>query len=204
MKRRNREINIFSISALDIFASAMGVFMLMALIALPSLYKTDSAEGENLPGAKGGGAPIDTFLMVVISWTTKADIDLYVTDPKRNIYSFQNKTYEGDVAELSVDANTTNEEEGGVEMFTTTKALPGDYDIHICKYGEKYNELTYVTGLIISRLGVKNFTIPGVETPDTPFRAPSVNVSEDGQVTIYNRNTRKDNGTRNDKCILLR
>ena len=34
MKKRNREINIFSMSALDLFASAMGAFMLLALVYL--------------------------------------------------------------------------------------------------------------------------------------------------------------------------
>ena len=32
MKKRNREINIFSVSALDLFASALGAFILMSLI----------------------------------------------------------------------------------------------------------------------------------------------------------------------------
>lgn len=35
MKTRNREINIFSMSALDLFASALGAFILIALITLP-------------------------------------------------------------------------------------------------------------------------------------------------------------------------
>ncbi|WP_333609217.1 vWA domain-containing protein, partial [Arsukibacterium sp.] len=35
MKIRNRDINIFSMSALDLFASAMGAFILLAVIALP-------------------------------------------------------------------------------------------------------------------------------------------------------------------------
>ena len=35
MKRRNQEINIFSMSALDLFASAMGVFILITLILVP-------------------------------------------------------------------------------------------------------------------------------------------------------------------------
>lgn len=41
MRRKNREVNIFSMSALDLFASAMGAFMLIALIALPYYLKTD-------------------------------------------------------------------------------------------------------------------------------------------------------------------
>ena len=32
MKQRNREINIFSISALDLFASALGAFVLLSLV----------------------------------------------------------------------------------------------------------------------------------------------------------------------------
>lgn len=35
MKIRNREINIFSMSALDLFASGMGAFILLAVMALP-------------------------------------------------------------------------------------------------------------------------------------------------------------------------
>ena len=41
MRRRNREINIFSMSALDLFASAMGAFILIAVIALPYYLMTD-------------------------------------------------------------------------------------------------------------------------------------------------------------------
>lgn len=44
MRKRNREINIFSMSALDLFASAMGAFMLISLISLPFYLKTDSAK----------------------------------------------------------------------------------------------------------------------------------------------------------------
>ncbi len=35
MRKRNREINIFSMSALDLFASAMGAFILIMLILMP-------------------------------------------------------------------------------------------------------------------------------------------------------------------------
>jgi len=39
MKRRNRDINIFSISALDLFASAMGVFILLTVVLFPYYLK---------------------------------------------------------------------------------------------------------------------------------------------------------------------
>ena len=41
MKKKNREINIFSVSALDLFASAMGAFLLIAIMALPYYLKVD-------------------------------------------------------------------------------------------------------------------------------------------------------------------
>ena len=40
MKRRGREINIFSMSALDLFASGMGAFILLAVMALPFFLNT--------------------------------------------------------------------------------------------------------------------------------------------------------------------
>jgi len=39
-RKRNREINIFSMSALDLFASALGAFILIAIIALPYYLNT--------------------------------------------------------------------------------------------------------------------------------------------------------------------
>jgi len=40
MRRPNREINIFSISAVDLFASALGAFILLVMLVFPS-YKND-------------------------------------------------------------------------------------------------------------------------------------------------------------------
>lgn len=41
MKKKNRDINIFSMSALDLFASAMGAFLLISVMALPYYLKVD-------------------------------------------------------------------------------------------------------------------------------------------------------------------
>lgn len=43
MKRRNREINIFSISALDLFASALGAFLLITVVLLPYFPNTGNS-----------------------------------------------------------------------------------------------------------------------------------------------------------------
>ena len=47
MKKSNREINIFSMSTLDLFASAMGAFILITLVLFPYVLNTgDSEERE--------------------------------------------------------------------------------------------------------------------------------------------------------------
>jgi len=49
MKKKNREVNIFSMSALDLFASAMGAFMLLAVIALPFFGNTSKSIPQKCP-----------------------------------------------------------------------------------------------------------------------------------------------------------
>ena len=44
VKLRRREINVFSMSALDLFASGMGAFILLAVMALPFFPNTGDSE----------------------------------------------------------------------------------------------------------------------------------------------------------------
>jgi hypothetical protein len=46
MTRRNRDIEIFTLSALDLFASAMGVFVLLSVMMLPFYFKGKDFETE--------------------------------------------------------------------------------------------------------------------------------------------------------------
>ena len=48
MRLRSRELNIFSMSALDLFASALGAFILLAVIALPFFSNTHRLDDETL------------------------------------------------------------------------------------------------------------------------------------------------------------
>ncbi len=47
MKRRNREINIFGMSSLDLFASALGAFILISIIIFPLIAEVDETIGED-------------------------------------------------------------------------------------------------------------------------------------------------------------
>lgn len=48
MKIRNRDLNLFSMSALDLFASALGAFIVLAVIALPFFPNTHMIDDEAL------------------------------------------------------------------------------------------------------------------------------------------------------------
>ena len=51
MKRRNREIGVFSMSALDLFASALGAFILLTVVIFPYFPNTGMAERADLDQA---------------------------------------------------------------------------------------------------------------------------------------------------------
>ena len=46
MKIRSREINVFSMSALDLFASALGAFILIAIVLMPYFLRSEISEAE--------------------------------------------------------------------------------------------------------------------------------------------------------------
>ena len=46
MKRPNREVEIFSLSALDLFASSMGAFIILVLIMFPYYQKKDEVQQQ--------------------------------------------------------------------------------------------------------------------------------------------------------------
>lgn len=48
MSRRNREINVFSTSAIDLFASSLGVFIVLVIILFPYFKKTSTAPVINV------------------------------------------------------------------------------------------------------------------------------------------------------------
>ena len=53
MKRRNREVSIFSMSALDLFASALGAFILIAIVMFPYFPNTGMASQAELDRTLG-------------------------------------------------------------------------------------------------------------------------------------------------------
>ena len=177
MHRRNREISIFSLSALDLFCGAMGAFMLLALIALPH-YKKNLKEKLN-----------HTFLVVVISWESMADIDLHVRTPAGNHYYYKRhnrpdkppRPYPNEAAELSMDIEIGS---GGAEVWQMLNAGPGKYQIGLHNY-HSGTPPTTVKGLVLYRDGSHKFaaTLPHLPEDKTVV---DVIVDEQGNVSCQN------------------
>lgn len=80
MKKKNREVNIFSMSALDLFASAMGAFMLLAVIALPFFGNTTKSIPKKCPEVKECPKPTECPKIDCPKVTAKPfkDVDLVI------------------------------------------------------------------------------------------------------------------------------
>ncbi len=111
MKRRERELNIFSMSALDLFASALGAFILITLILLPYYLQKGPQEEpvpqvcpvpEPAPDCPVCPLPVpapecpppqptpvkiaDNLLVMQMSWQVPADVDMHVFTPDGEYY----------------------------------------------------------------------------------------------------------------------
>ena len=62
MKFRNREISVFSISALDLFASALGAFILIAIVLMPYFLGVDRQEVAQLRQAVTQAQAVETAI----------------------------------------------------------------------------------------------------------------------------------------------
>jgi len=159
MKKKNREINIFSISALDLFASAMGAFLLIAVMALPYYLKIDKdiieqknklekelkqtiqklskceqviaqQQQQNLKVQKELSK---TFCAINMNWESSKiqDVDMYVVDPSGRSYAFDNRRYSGSDAMFTVDSKMVK---NGAEVWITSELQPGEYKIYYLYY----------------------------------------------------------------------
>jgi hypothetical protein len=136
-------------SALDLFASAMGAFILIMLVLLPYYLKssTDSspvcpvlpnpnvcpvcAEPEPVPACPTPTTVIklkDNLLVIQMEWNNKIDVDLYVTTPDGE-YSYRNKTIAGRPGKMTLDNINGSEGRGqsSLEIWMSYAPTPGRY-----------------------------------------------------------------------------
>jgi uncharacterized protein YfaP (DUF2135 family) len=201
MKRRlNRDINIFSISALDLFASAMGAFILLTVILFPYYQKHADFE-KQLSELRSQLAQTQqqlqkchdrlsyTFLSVVLKWETQnQDVDLHVIDTEGHEFYYQQHNrgraeFPAVDAELSVDTIKGP----GVEIWENSRAKPGIYKIYANLYSRHHNsENPVVKSNLYYRDGAKK--LPDLtltqEGPNQKKLIAVVEVNSEGEVVI--------------------
>ena len=245
MKRPSRNIEIFSMSALDIFASALGAFIVIALILFPYFLKNydvvnvleetrqqlqqseqenqqiaasleqaqsqlETAQSDNrrindelaqaesqlaqaqnqLQAAQSENRQLEqqlaqTFVVVVMKWGKRNDIDLHVIDPEGRKFNFSKNNrgrsdYPDTGAELSID----NTKGPGIEIWEHPQAISGQYQVGYHYYSGANSGETLVQGSVYHRDGMiklRDVTLPGV---DSFIHVANVIVRENGIVRI--------------------
>lgn len=202
-------------SALDLFASAMGAFMIIALISLPYYLKTDHslmaeanmlreeadrqrAEAERLrqeaeqtkqdmmeyeQRALAAESQLQrTFLVVLVTWATQDDVDLYLVDPTGATFWYENRRNPGRPGELSEDVIRGP----GNEVWQTEVAEPGLYSVCIHRFTTRSPGTVQVRGSVFHKDG--RLGLPEVGLVHNQMAAlGAVAVDERGNVTSRSR-----------------
>ncbi len=155
MKRAQRDTTVFSLSALDLFCSAMGVFMVLCFIALPSFSKISPAPPAPAPPTPQQPVVL-ACIIVSIEWKENNDVDLHVVDPNGRHFSYVKKEYADSQAMLTQDSRCA-----GKEIWVHPKTTPGDYEIYCNLYGEHVSQPSSVSMMIMTAAGKEE--LPRIE-----------------------------------------
>jgi cell division protein FtsB len=131
-----------------------------------------------------------TFLTVVIEWREPCDVDLYVTDPDGQTFSYAKKTFPGSEAVLSLDMKYGP----GIEIWGNPNSKPGLYKVSYDLFSVTYDERELgehpvnVRGWLIDRsVGLQSLpvkTLAKVTRGAGPQAVANVLLKEDGSVTV--------------------
>lgn len=167
MKKKNREINIFNLSMLDMISGAMGAFLIIMIILLPYYNKdtvsvVDKLEQveKELKSEKKENKELEDqnkyyqeenrkqenknknyqkvitklrskhYLIAIIHWSNKDDVDLHIKDPKGKHFFYSKKKFSNYPGELTEDIKVGP----GIESWVTEKLYDGNYEFYIKNY----------------------------------------------------------------------
>lgn len=213
MRRPVREINIFSISALDLFASALGAFILITVVLFPYYLKDASfdqvtaelsqelaeqqrANAELQQQLQNRQAEIEslkqrlqaTFLVVVVRWQVEPqDVDLWVTNPRGQRFDYRKHNRNREHF-ANVDAFLTLDSQlgPGSEVWLEPSATPGIYDLKVQLFATN-NDRTPNKSSIATPLEVKVYFRDGsIEIPNIVLRQIR-QVIDIGQLSVSER-----------------
>jgi hypothetical protein len=143
-------------SVLDLFAAALGAFILISVILFPNYMKQqqvalkldsanaavnqcESAKSAQTRAVAACEASRDgTFLVVSIEWSAQGafDIDLHVIDPQGHEFFWaKNNRARTDYPSTDAQLSYDNTRGPGMELWQHPKAVPGVYKIAYYYYG---------------------------------------------------------------------
>jgi hypothetical protein len=211
MRRPNRNIEIFSMSVLDLFAAALGGFILIAVILFPNYMKQEKVElelkstKESVNQCKSAAtaaqqalatkvrelgvceaALASTFIVVAIEWNTAGnfDVDLHVFDPDGNEFFWgRNNRDRRDYPSTDAQLSYDNTRGPGVELWQHPKAQAGTYRIAYDFYSAPaLNRPVEVKGNVFYRNG--RAELPPVTLTETHKLRPVARLVVDQRANI--------------------
>jgi len=214
VRRPNRNIEIFSMSVLDLFAAALGGFILIAVILFPNYQKQEKAEiklkdtetalaqckkaesearqalaSKSAALASCEASQGTTFLVVVIEWRSVGnyDVDVHVTDPDGNEFFWGKSNRDRrDFPGTEAQLSYDNTHGPGVELWQHPKAKAGTYTIAYDYYAApSANQPIEVMGNVFYRNG--RIQLPNVKLTETHKlrQVAKLDVSQGGNIEAH-------------------
>ncbi|MDP7321574.1 MAG: OmpA family protein [Bacteriovoracaceae bacterium] len=193
--KKNREVNIFSASVVDLFASGLGVFLIVAIIALVNQKKENEAAGNlKVAKQKSNMMTLDSNQEVKlknnISQLQKEIVELktQMMRLKENQGSFEDEiTYKMKIESLKVDLARANEtaknekeqlerqlEQQKMKVSELNKKVEQIKNTFVNDQSEQLNPI-YLDYKVGSRIRLKNVHFyPGTERPIEPYASREV------------------------------
>ena len=233
MRRPSRNIEIFSMSVLDMFGSALGAFIMITVILFPYFNQhrklaaiklkigqvqaellrikglnlkymklKNTLEKETLritvrPGAIDKCLKLKeackislgkTFLVIGTEWHERCDVDMYVTDPQGNKFTFLFNNRDGHFKNSKAQLSLDMRDGPGIEIWQNPEAQVGtyklQYDVVRCSAGF---DAVHINGWSIDRSGgERDFPVRVVRSADFEQKidVATFRVRPDGSVAI--------------------
>lgn len=159
MKFDNKSIGLFNFSLLDVIFSAMGAFLILTTLlsswlSVRTNEKTDIENQYGILRQQFDDSVVElnalklqqqeftslqnsSFLLITASWdTSDADIDLYIRDPKDNLFYFESPQFQNSFGKLVKDTRRGP----GAEIWFTPVISEGDYQVRVIRYISNTNQ----------------------------------------------------------------
>lgn len=134
VKIRSREVQVFSVSFLDVISCALGGVLLLLIMLKPAPEPIPAPPTPDPPPPTPEGFVLPISLAVRLDWNQEVDIDLWVSDPgcsNEQPYVFYDERQSG-VGTLMRDA--INPRDRQWEVYFAIEPIAGVYEIHADYY----------------------------------------------------------------------